>query len=370
MGGPGELSRQRDEVLRVCERPGSAEQLFADLTQRLRKVVPFGGSALFGLDPATNLATAPAWIENVHESHCSAFWPREFLVEDANLFLSMTRSQTAAAGLVAATHGRPARSARYREFLAPQGYGDELRAVLRADRSSWGSISLYRDGDEPPFSPQEIEFVASLTRPLAEALRARMVAEAAPAPGDPAGPGVLVLDRSASLVNVNADGHAWLDQLPGAVAAGQVIPLPVSVLLAHAVAVADGHERGPARMRVRSARGRWLLLHASHLGGAAGSDLFAVVVEPAPSAEIAPIIVEAYALTPREQETISALARGLGTSEIAKDLHLSAHTVRDHVKSVFGKLGVSSRGELVAKLFAQHYEPQLHEVIDHKDATG
>jgi hypothetical protein len=31
--------------------------------------------------------------------------------------------------------------------------------------------------------------------------------------------------------------------------------------------------------------------------------------------------------------------------------------VRDHVKAIFGKVGVSSRGELVAKLFAEHYEP-------------
>jgi hypothetical protein len=31
--------------------------------------------------------------------------------------------------------------------------------------------------------------------------------------------------------------------------------------------------------------------------------------------------------------------------------------VRDHIKAVFGKVGVTSRGELVAKLFAEHYEP-------------
>jgi Bacterial regulatory proteins, luxR family len=46
-------------------------------------------------------------------------------------------------------------------------------------------------------------------------------------------------------------------------------------------------------------------------------------------------------------------------AEIAERLHLSAHTVRDYVKAVFEKVGVSSRGELVAKLFAEHYAP-LH----------
>ena len=45
-------------------------------------------------------------------------------------------------------------------------------------------------------------------------------------------------------------------------------------------------------------------------------------------------------------------ARGI---EVASRLHLSPHTVRDYVKAVLDKVGVSSRGELVAKLFAEHY---------------
>jgi DNA-binding CsgD family transcriptional regulator len=42
---------------------------------------------------------------------------------------------------------------------------------------------------------------------------------------------------------------------------------------------------------------------------------------------------------------------------MADELFLSPYTVRDHVKAVLRKVEVSSRGELVAMLFAEYYEP-------------
>jgi DNA-binding NarL/FixJ family response regulator len=84
------------------------------------------------------------------------------------------------------------------------------------------------------------------------------------------------------------------------------------------------------------------------------------VVEPAKSTDIAPIIIEAYGLSPRERDVVRAIARGSSTPDIAAELFLSAHTVRDYIKSVFEKVGVSSRGELVAKLFAEHYSDEMH----------
>jgi hypothetical protein len=53
------------------------------------------------------------------------------------------------------------------------------------------------------------------------------------------------------------------------------------------------------------------------------------------------------------------VARGFPTNEIALRLHLSAYTVQDHLKSIFGKTGTSSRGDLVARLFFDHYAPRL-----------
>jgi DNA-binding NarL/FixJ family response regulator len=54
------------------------------------------------------------------------------------------------------------------------------------------------------------------------------------------------------------------------------------------------------------------------------------------------------ALTSREKEVLRMLAEGLGNKEIAARLKISEHTVKFHVASVFGKLGVSTRAEAVA----------------------
>ena len=51
-------------------------------------------------------------------------------------------------------------------------------------------------------------------------------------------------------------------------------------------------------------------------------------------------------LTPREHEVVRAVLRGASNAAIASDLGLSPQTVRNHLSSVYFKLGVSSRLEL------------------------
>ena len=135
-------------------------------------------------------------------------------------------------------------------------------------------------------------------------------------------------------------------------------------------AIAEERDHGVARARLRAGgAGRWLVCHASCLRDADGEiGNTALVIEPAKAAEIAPIIVQAYELSPREQEITELISQGFGTAEIAGRLHLSAHTVRDYVKAIFEKVGVSSRGELVAKLFAEHYAP-IHMHAEGYDAA-
>lgn len=54
------------------------------------------------------------------------------------------------------------------------------------------------------------------------------------------------------------------------------------------------------------------------------------------------------ALSERETELLRLLVKGATTSEIAGELYISGHTVRNHVKNVLAKLGAHSRAEAVA----------------------
>jgi DNA-binding CsgD family transcriptional regulator len=102
----------------------------------------------------------------------------------------------------------------------------------------------------------------------------------------------------------------------------------------------------------------WITLHASLPEGRADGRV-AVVLERAASPEATALRLEAYGVTAREREIAALLAQGLTNPEIADALVLSPYTVQDHVKSLFEKTGVSSRQELVARVFLADYLPRI-----------
>ena len=52
-------------------------------------------------------------------------------------------------------------------------------------------------------------------------------------------------------------------------------------------------------------------------------------------------------LTKREHEVLRLIAKGFSYQEIAETLNLSVHTVTSHIKHIYRKLAVGSRGEAV-----------------------
>jgi PAS domain S-box-containing protein len=59
-------------------------------------------------------------------------------------------------------------------------------------------------------------------------------------------------------------------------------------------------------------------------------------------------------LTPRQAEVLRLLARGYSTHQIARELHLSPETVRNHVRHLLRALGVHTRLEAVAVARREH----------------
>ncbi|MGH9250453.1 MAG: LuxR family transcriptional regulator, partial [Acidimicrobiales bacterium] len=261
------------------------------------------------IDPGTGLPTGPTLIEDfpdVTSEQCSEHWRREFVDADVNRFDALVRAARPAAALRAVT-GDPGRSPRYRRFVEPLGFHDELRAVLRVAQTPWGALTLWRRPDRPAFTASETEMVAGLSRPIGEALRVRA------RPTEALGglvrhdrPGLMLFDGAGDLASVNEQARAWLDELPPDenlhTDLGVQVPLWLVITVLRAGAVVRGAGDGTARARVQSRRGPWLVCHASCLDAAIGqSATIAVVIEPAKPAEIAPIIIVAYDLSDREQ---------------------------------------------------------------------
>ena len=53
-------------------------------------------------------------------------------------------------------------------------------------------------------------------------------------------------------------------------------------------------------------------------------------------------------LTPREQEVLELLGRGLSNGDIAATLYVSRRTVEHHVSNILAKLGLTTRAEATA----------------------
>ena len=66
--------------------------------------------------------------------------------------------------------------------------------------------------------------------------------------------------------------------------------------------------------------------------------------EPAASAEEL-----SETLTAREREVLDLLGRGLSNKLIGRELHISEHTVKFHISSLYAKLGVNNRAEAVSR---------------------
>lgn len=312
-------------------------------------VVPYDFGCLAATDPSTGLVSW-AYKSRPLEIGDEEFAAAEYSGPDVNQFVEIATRREPVGVLSIDTDGDTLCCARFRDFLAPRfGFTDELRAAFRVRGLTWGVLALYRGAGEPAFTAPEAHAVASVQAPVAELIQRALFRWAQPTSRVPTGPAVIVVDAHDQVLNLTAAARARIEELGG----WDYGSLPSTVL---ATSAAARSTPALATSRAVGRDGVWFMIRATTFaasptaGTATSSADVVITIDLASPTDIGSLALAARSLSPREHDVAALVLRGVSTTGISETLHLSPHTVQDHLKSIFTKLGVNSRREMVQQL--------------------
>jgi DNA-binding CsgD family transcriptional regulator len=320
-----------DRCLRACAPGQDAAALYGALVGELERTMPLLGACWHETDPQSGLPTTAGRAGDPPGDFQSSL-AFEFAREDVSRFAELADRRSGIGVLSHETQGDPSRSPRFREMIAPAGGADEMRAVFSDAFGVWGCLTLFASAR---FAPAQTELVATVAPTLTRSLR---LARAKGAEAEHGGPGVVLLDGHDRPTAIDARARELLagltpdEELPGLIH-----------VLATLARLRDPLR--PATARAADSDGRWLSIDATAMDQGPRSAV-AVVVQPGPEAGLLDTMFRAYGLSQREREVATFAVRGRTTKEIAHQLFLSRWTVQDHLKAIFEKTSVNTRGEL------------------------
>jgi DNA-binding CsgD family transcriptional regulator len=348
-----------------CPARSQPAEFFDEAASRLKRAVAFDGACWHTLDPGSDLITQHR-LQDLPDRF-PVLADNEYAADDVNKFRQLAHADRTAATMREATGDHPERSARFRDLLAPAGLGPELRSAFVADGAAWGALILVRKAGRPEFDDDEVELLHRASALFARAVRRGLVAEASSAPASASeAPGVIELDVRGGLIRASSSAEPLLAELSGTTPeAGLRSPAIHAVAAATRAAIAASSEAREAALpsaAVKTPAGTWLVLHGGLLGDLRSGDI-TVFVQRAHPTLVAPLLLKAYGLTPREQQVTQLMLRGATTIQAAEQLAISPHTVTDHIKAIFEKTGARTRGELSATLFFGEHLPRIQDRV-------
>ena len=324
----------------------------------VRRVLDVDVAAWSTTDPATGLLTSCHVVGLPYDASRERTVFRCEYESDGDIgarYADLARAAVPAAALSISTGGEIRRSVRHRDILEPAGAVDELRVAFVAGGVPWGTLTAYRYEGKPPFSERDVRVAAAAGPVVAVGIRRGLLRRASehPLTADviPEPPGSVLIDGGGGVVSTTAAAEYWLD----AIGDGGRLPAVVNAL---AAATRSGASAGALEAVVAGHDGGWVAVHASKAKGA-GDDHVALVLERPRPAVLAEHVATVHGLTGREREIAGLILQGLSNKEVATTLGTSPYTVNDHLKSIFAKVDVTSRGQLAARLLDLHFLPRV-----------
>jgi DNA-binding CsgD family transcriptional regulator len=326
-------------------------ELIGEARMLLRRAVGFDDAWLGAFDPVSVLPTAhlvaldPAWASNVPRSLA---WAAE--ADDP----MVTAVGPPSLPISAATDGCPERSRQWSECLQVDGIGDAARVLCSDSDGAWGGVFMFRSSEDAPFDDADTALFAEISPGLSEIFR-RLAAQPVrdfTASTGPLRSAVMLFDTALRVISSTPNVAEWLPLFPDYAFTESWRQLPAVIYATFGRVRSSAPVGGPTSCHVRLRTGEWAIIDGSLLTGAGGVET-ALTIRPVSVHESFQLVTRTLGLSPRELSVASCLAQGLDTQQTARRLILSQHTVKVHVRSIFRRARVTSRGELVARLTGQ-----------------
>ena len=355
MGSSAAYARAHEAIALSCRGGLHPRELRLEALAAIRRAVGFDAYAWLVTDPETAVGSSP-----LADVPCLPRLPQLIRLKYLTAVNRWTALPGAVASLAQTTGGDLSRSRMWRELLREYQVTDIASAVYQDRFGCWGFLDLWRAG-APPFSDEDLGFLAGIAGPVTAALRQGVAGtftqESTGTAGDQpsAGPVVLLLSPDLTVRAQTPQTQRYLRVLVPPEEGLAPVPAGAYNVAAQLLATEAGADGHPPMARVHLAGGRWLTLRAARMdtgrpgapdGG--GSDI-AVSIEPAAPGDRVAVFARARGLSRREAELLGHLVAGADTREVARHMFVSGNTVQDHLKSVFAKTATRSRRALLAR---------------------
>lgn len=301
------------------------------ISRQVTRVVPHDGYILVGMDPITAVGCFLT-KENGYGAQVLS-----------RMSIDYAFGRSSPVRLLA--HGEPdRRHPTQLQTMAAEGFGSEIRIELAQGGRDWGVLVLLRERGRTPFSAADTIHAERLAQPLALALKRFVAATALSPVRSDLPPGLIIVGHDDEIRVATPTGRDALRAFaPGPTPTDAELFLPIWNITYRARRAA-----GPIVCRVLAPQG-WIALHAEPLPGTPTGEV-AITTQPASAEVLLPAVAAWYDVTPRERTVIEQALEGLPARQIARCLDLSQHTINDHFKAIYRKIGVSSREELITRL--------------------